>query len=122
MKTGAKHTIEESGTRGTLRLAVVVALTAALSLSWAAGIATAGDRHHGDSESRIYGAIETLPQDRVGAWVVNGREIVVTKDTRIEEKHGKAEAGAFVKVEGNTTGRTFIADEVEVKQAKQSDR
>jgi hypothetical protein len=108
-----------------LRQAGVSAIAAALSLAFAAGPAAAGDhgRSAGDSrrsdyESKIYGTVEKLPQGEVGTWIVNGREIVVTKDTRIKEKHGKAEAGAYVEVEGNGTGNTFTAYEIEVKRAK----
>jgi hypothetical protein len=79
----------------------------------------AGHKHHdGEYESKIYGKIEKLPASRIGTWIVNGREIVVVSETKIKEKHGKAEPGAYVKVEGNTEGRIFRAYEIEVKESR----
>lgn len=131
MKSNARNLVEESSISKVRREAGIIAVVALLSMSFAAGAALAGDhegrrageyRERGDYESKIYGIVEKMPQDLVGIWVVNGREVVVTKDTRIKEKHGKAEAGAYVEVEGNTTGKTFTAYEVEVKRSKQSGR
>jgi len=126
MKFNAEKSMEGSKITKALQQAGVFAAAAMLSLTFAAGTAMAGDhgrsagddRRGGDYESKIYGTVEKLPQGEVGTWVVNGREIVVTKDTRIKEKHGKAEAGAYVEVEGNAAGNTFTAYEIEVKRAK----
>ncbi len=104
----------------------MLVVAAALSFALTAGTSPAGEhgrsagdsRQAGDYESKIYGTVERLPQGEVGIWIVNGREIVVTRDTRIKEKHGKAEAGAYVEVEGNVTGNTFTAHEIKVKRAK----
>jgi hypothetical protein len=108
----------------------IVAFVALFSLFVAAGALAddhdgyrAGDKHQDNEyESKIYGIVEKLPQDLVGAWVVNKREIAVTKDTRIREKHGKVEVGAYVEVEGNIIGKTFTAYEVKVKRSKQGER
>ncbi len=103
--------------------ALAVAVVLGLTVMFAAGPALAGG-HEGHSrggdayETKLYGTVERLPQDRIGTWIVEGREIVVTADTRIKEKHGKAEAGAYVEVEGNSTGKTFTAFEIEVKRTK----
>jgi hypothetical protein len=130
MKFNADNYIEELNISKARRMAVV-AIVAVLSLSFASGAVLAGEhegrhggdyRTGGDYESKIYGIVEKLPQDLVGAWVVNNREIMVTKDTRIKEKHGKVEAGAYVEVEGNVAGKTFTAYKVEVKRSKQSGR
>jgi len=65
---------------------------------------------------KFYGTIESLPQDGPeGVWVVNGREITVSAKTVIREKHGKVAAGAYVEVEGDYSGKTFIAYEISVK-------
>jgi len=126
MNTNTAKYIRESSIVMARRKVAGMTVAALLSLSLAAGTALAGDHgrrageyhERGDYESRIYGLIEKLPQDRVGAWVVNGREIVVTKDSWIREKHGKAEVGAYVEVEGNVTGKAFTAYEVKVKRSK----
>ncbi len=130
MKLNAERLISESRFAKVLQRAEVFAVTAALSLFFAAGMAEAEDhgvRHAGDdrqsgSESKIYGIVEKTPRGEIGTWIVSGREIVVTKDTRIKEKHGKAEAGAYVEVEGIADGKTFTAYEVKVKRATESRR
>ena len=58
------------------------------------------ERHEGYA-GKFYGVIEGMPQQGLdGIWIVNGREILVTSQTKIEEEHGKVAAGAYVKVEG----------------------
>jgi hypothetical protein len=130
MKYRAVPLLEHSGMALFRRTAAVAAVAALFSLSVAAGAALACDHedHHegcrrdcGDCESTIYGLVEKLPQGLVGVWVVNNREIRVTRDTHIEDHHGAAEVGAYVEVEGNITGRSFTAYEIEVKRSKRSD-
>jgi len=95
----------------------------------ASGLAThpalAGDREAGETggyESKFYGTVDDLPQDIIGIWVVNGRQIVVTMETRIKEKHGRPEPGAYVEVEGSNTGAMFTASEISVKRSKQQQK
>jgi len=73
---------------------------------------------HERYESKIYGTVEKLPKGFVGTWVVNGKEVLVTKDTFIEEEHGKAVVGAYVEVKGSYDGKTFTAYKIEVKRAR----
>lgn len=73
--------------------------------------------HHGENESKISGKVEKLPQDLIGTWVVEGKEIVVTKDTVIKEDHGKPAVGVYVEVEGYYTEKTFTARKIEIKGA-----
>ena len=131
MYINAENVFEKPGIIRSVQRIGIVAVAALLSLSVAAGGVLADDhegrragehRKGGDYESKIYGTVEKLPEDLVGTWVVNSREIEVTKETKIKEKHGKAEAGAYVEVEGNVTGKTFTAYEVEVKRSKQIGR
>ena len=131
MNFNAENLMKKTGLSKARHKAVMIAAAALLSLSVAAGAALAAghedrrsdeSRESGAYESKIYGIVEKLPPDGAGTWVVNGREIVVTKDTRIKEKHGRVEVGTYVEVEGNVTGRTFMAYEVEVKRSKRSGR
>lgn len=78
----------------------------------------AGETRAGSYESIFYGTVEKTPRGNIGTWVVNKRDIAVTKETRIIEKHGKAAAGAYVEVEGMNTGKTFYAHRIEVKRSK----
>ncbi len=59
-----------------------------------------------------------MPQDIIGTWVVKGRNIVVTRDTRIDEEHGRVVTGAYVEVEGTVVNNTFLAHKIDVKRAK----
>jgi hypothetical protein len=69
--------------------------------------------------SKIYGTVEKLPETgRTGICVVNGREFVVTEHTRLEQKHGLLEPGAYVEIKGMKSENTFMAEEIEVKRAK----
>jgi hypothetical protein len=72
--------------------------------------------------SKIYGTVESLPDKRLsGVWVVNGRQVIVTEGTFIEEKHGAVNPGAFVEIKAIQSGYSLIATNVEVKRAKASD-
>jgi len=87
-----------------------------LSFAWTA--AASDEREHGRSAypGKFYGTVESIPvSGRDGIWVINGREILVTGNTKIEEEHGKAVPGAFVEVKGDYTGKIFTAYEIEVK-------
>lgn len=97
-----------------------------LFVALAAGAAFAGeherrdggeyDERSGQYESTIYGTIRSLPKGMIGVWNVNGKEVNVTKTTLIKEKHGKAEVGAYVEVEGTFSGKMLNAHKVEVKR------
>lgn len=104
-----------------------VVLTTALVVLLTTGVASGSEREHRGTgeqeqverhESKIYGTVEKLPEGRIGAWVVKGRHVRVTKDTVIKEKHGKAEVGAYVEVEGSVVDKTLNAYEIEVKKAR----
>ncbi len=102
-----------------LALGIMVVLTAGPALaSGREGDESCEQRGAGKSESKFYGTVQKIPPERLGTWVVNGREILVTKETRIKEEYGTAVAGSYVEVEGNNTGKTFTACKVEVKRAK----
>ena len=68
--------------------------------------------------SRFYGTVQKIPAGRCGAWIVNGRQILVARETKIVEGYGSAVVGAYVEVEGYNTGKSFNACKVEVKRAK----
>lgn len=68
---------------------------------------------------KFYGTVESMPDTgRDGIWVINGRDILVTANTRIEEEYGKAAPGAFVEVKGDYSGKTFTAYKIEIKGEK----
>jgi hypothetical protein len=88
-----------------------------LLLALTGGMVYAGAVWGARYESKFYGTVEKMPEGIDGVWVVNGKEVLVTKDTIIKEKHGKAAVGAYVEVEGNLSGKAFTAYEIEVKRA-----
>jgi hypothetical protein len=79
-----------------------------------------GDEKHGSEKSKreFYGTVQKIPADKIGSWTINGREVMVTKSTRIKEEYGTAQKGAYVEVYGTKTGKDFVADKIEVKRAK----
>lgn len=103
---------------------VIIAVLMGLYMALAAGSVFASE-HGRDGrmyaqadqyESKIYGTIRSIPQGMIGTWNVNGREINVIRNTIIEEKHGKAEAGSYVEVEGISNGNVMNAYKIEVKR------
>ena len=71
------------------------------------------------AKQEFYGVVQTMPeQGYIGIWNIDGESVNVTKDTKIEEKHGKLAVGAYVEVEGVTFEGKFIASEIETKKKK----
>jgi hypothetical protein len=98
-----------------------------ITVAFAAGPALASDQKVEESyekhdsgrvESKLYGTVQKIPFDRIGYWTVNGRTIMVTKETRIREEYGKAVVGAYVEVEGANSDKNITAHKIEVKRAK----
>ncbi len=78
-----------------------------------------GERDPAGYRSKIYGTVEKLPETGLaGIWIVNGREFIVTERTRLEQKHGLIEPGAYVEIKGIKSENTFTAEKIEVKRAK----
>lgn len=75
-----------------------------------------GAQKHNEHDVKIYGIVDKIPEGGIGTWIVKGKEIMVTKETFIKEKHGKASVGSYVEVKGTYNGNTLQADEIEVKR------
>lgn len=67
-------------------------------------------------ENEFYGTIEKLPDSLTGIWTISGRQVSVSKDTYIDEEHGKARVGAYVEVKGRQDGKAFKAYKIEIKR------
>ena len=52
---------------------------------------------HADDE--LYGMVQQMPENRIGAWVIGGQRVVVTERTQIEEDDGRIRVGTCVEVE-----------------------
>jgi hypothetical protein len=65
----------------------------------------------------LYGKIESLPAaGLIGDWKVNGQTIHVANTTKVDQKKGQAQVGAFVKVEGLAQADGSVnAHEIEVR-------
>ena len=73
--------------------------------------------------AKYYGVIKSMPKGgKIGVWTVEDKKIFVTRKTEIDEKFGKAEAGAYVEVEGDYIDETFIAYEIEVRRENQQNK
>jgi hypothetical protein len=67
-------------------------------------------------EYKFYGVVEAMPQGGIdGIWRINGRDVLVTRNTYIKEEYGRLGLGAQVEVKGN--GNPFAAYEIEVKSS-----
>lgn len=95
---------------------LVSLLLATFLTFFATGAAWTADDHDHHSRSKLYGTVEEVPEDLYGRWIVNGRLITVTPQTRIVQEYGMATVGAFVEVKGEYDGREFLAEEIEIKQ------
>jgi hypothetical protein len=101
----------------------VAAALLGLGIFLSAGATLASDNEGEDNypssyESKFFGTVEKAPKGNIGTWVISKRDIAVTKETRISERHGKAVPGAYVEVEGMNTGKAFTAHKIEVKRSK----
>ena len=76
------------------------------------------DYYPSSYESKFFGTVEKAPLGKIGTWVIGKRDIAVTRETRINERHGKAVPGAYVEVEGMNIGKAFTAHKLEVKRSK----
>ena len=83
------------------------------------GIAGEPEWQSVDDEDRILGTIEKIPASSLGIWVIEGRRVIVTMYTVIEEEHGAATVGAYVEVEGSAPGKTFTASKITVTEKPQ---
>jgi hypothetical protein len=78
-----------------------------------------GDRAQSPYPGKFYGTVDSIPDSgREGIWIINGRDVLVTAGTRIEEEYGKAAPGSYVEVKGDYSGKTFTAYKIEVKGEK----
>ncbi len=100
---------------------IIIALTGILTISLI-GVVIASNDHKDGYRSKLYGTIEELPADRNGIWIVDGRQVLVTEGTRIEEEYGRTEVGSFVEIKGSTDGQIFNASKLEVKRSSKEDR
>lgn len=101
----------------------LVLLTACMALYastvWADSDEHEYNRYSRMSNAKFYGVIDALPKNGMtGTWLINGRQVTVTRGTEIEQKRARLAPGVYVKVEGHYTENTFIAEEIEVKRGK----
>ncbi len=70
---------------------------------------------HPSEDNKFYGTITTIPQGKLGVWVIDDREVFVDEGTRIESKKGRLIIGATVKVKGHFRKGLFYARKIEAK-------
>lgn len=80
------------------------------------GTGIASEPEWESEDNMIYGQIEKIPASSVGIWVIEGRRVIVTMYTMIDEDHGPAKVGAYVEVEGNAPGKTYTAEKITVTE------
>ncbi len=53
----------------------------------------------GQAGEEFKGIIESRPEGKIGTWVIGGRQVVVTEQTRLKEEDGPLAVGACTEVE-----------------------
>lgn len=98
----------------------VLLLTACSALYTSTALADSDEYEYNQySNAKFYGIVDALPQNGItGTWLVNGRQVTVTRGTEIEQKRARLAPGVYVKVEGHYSDNNFVAEEIEVKRGK----
>ncbi len=74
------------------------------------------ERYDRRDRLELHGLVESLPENSLeGTWVVGGREVYVTRDTAIDQEHGRILVGSAVEVKGTRTGNAIHAWRIERK-------
>ena len=74
------------------------------------------ERYDRRDRQELHGLVESLPENSLeGTWVVGGREVYVTRDTAIDQEHGRITVGSFVEVKGSRAGKVIQAWRIERK-------
>lgn len=69
------------------------------------------------ADREFYGTVQKLPASgSIGEWIVDGKAVQVTQDTKLDFEHGPAAVGSYVKVDGINYEGKFIAHEIETKR------
>lgn len=71
------------------------------------------------ADREFYGTVQKLPTGGfIGEWIIDGKAVQVTQDTKLDFEHGPAVVGSYVKVEGIPFQGKFIAEEIETKRGR----
>jgi hypothetical protein len=71
------------------------------------------------AKTKFYGTVEQMPPyGPYGIWIIGGRAVLVTAETKMKSKRGPIVPGAWVEVEGKYYGGQFVASEIETKGPK----
>ncbi len=92
---------------------MLILLSGLLILSGVEALAT-GDQPNGKWTSFL-GVVEKVPVGLYGTWIVEGRSVVVSPHTRVEQNQGLAASGSHAKIMGVTKGGILYATTVQVE-------
>ena len=71
------------------------------------------------AKQRFQGVVEQMPEDGyTGQWVIGGRTVNATTNTKFREKRGKLQIGSYVQVEGSQVDGNFLASEIKSRRKK----
>lgn len=79
------------------------------------GVSGHAKDNSGKHPNKFYGTIKTIPQGKLGPWMIDDREVIVDEYTRIENKYDRLKVGAQVEVKGLYRKGAFYARKIEVK-------
>jgi hypothetical protein len=96
-----------------MRKALIMTAMVVLCLSLAVGVGLAKDKG-----TKFKGTVQEMPPGYIGDWVIDGRIVQVTANTKIEFDYGPAQAGSFVEVKGFQAEDRFVATKIETKRPR----
>ena len=65
----------------------------------------------GDALEEYTGRLESRPKSKAGTWVIGGRKVVATDQTKLEDEYGPIKVGGCVVVEYEGKRVAFIKSE-----------
>lgn len=89
------------------KVALASLLLAALSLPM---LALAGEKSH---EQEVKGVVQVMPAKKMGLWKIQGQQVKVTVNTRIDEKECALKVGGHAEAEGTFSGKLLVAAKIE---------
>ena len=98
------------------KVALVGALLAGLALPM---LAFAGEKHH---EQEVKGTVQVMPAKKIGLWKIQGQQVKVTAQTRIDEKECALKVGGQAEAEGTFSGRLLGATKIECEMPDNKDK
>lgn len=71
------------------------------------------------AQREIKGIVQSMPSKKVGVWKINGVQVKVTPQTKIDEKECLLKIGVMAEAEGIFQGKILLASELECESPEE---